>query len=572
MYSITITVTADNWTGAVSTAWESGGNWCGGVPSSNMDVSIPSVTNQPIIGASIKGLCNNITISSGATVTIAAGTSSVTPGGLLTIGRTLTNNAGASGIVVKSSSSGPNGSLIFSQPGLNSSVQATVEMYSLAAYDGAHYKWQFFGIPLHSLASTSPTFDGGYVRQLHENDIPAHWEQLNNASGLTSFTGYEITQAAAKTYVFQGQLENSNYSATLPYSSGVTYPGQSLIGNPYTAAIEISKLAFGSKMLKTVYIYNTGSYNDWQSAGSGTASDSINTNTTAGQYTAVPQAQAGNAGLQHQIPSMQAFLVRAQAYDVMNATLSIPYSSVGTVVGDSIAQRVKGQPVKESSTKVWTTINVKGSRFADKMWIFTEPTCTHSFDNGWDSEKFLGSALSPQLYSMEVDGDYQVNSVDDMNNTYLGFLAGEDSIYTLTFTNENLNGSYAGMYLLDLMDSTITNVLESGTKYTFVAHSTPEPVKRFKIITATNNIISVENPTEKNKEFKIYSSGSNIYIQNFANVNGDCRIYDIAGHYLMKVPYSANNVTIISNSLRPGAYIAVAVTGTEKISKQLIVR
>ena len=59
----------------------------------------------------------------------------------------------------------------------------------------------------------------------------------------------------------------------LPYTSTASYPGQNLIANSYKAAIEISKIVFGTKMLKTVYIYHTGSYNDWQNAGSGTTSD-----------------------------------------------------------------------------------------------------------------------------------------------------------------------------------------------------------------------------------------------------------------------------------------------------------
>ncbi|MHB9140964.1 MAG: hypothetical protein ACYC25_03715 [Paludibacter sp.] len=40
----------------------------------------------------------------------------------------------------------------------------------------------------------------------------------------------------------------------------------------------------------------------------------------------------------------------------------------------------------------------------------------------------------------------------------------------------------------------------------------------------------------------------------------------------MKVPFSSNNVTTITNSLRPGAYIATAIAGGEKVSKRLIVQ
>ncbi len=65
------------WTGAVSTDWNTAGNWCGGaVPTSVTNVLIPSGTPIPSIGA-LGGLCNNITINAGATLVIT-GTNTLT--------------------------------------------------------------------------------------------------------------------------------------------------------------------------------------------------------------------------------------------------------------------------------------------------------------------------------------------------------------------------------------------------------------------------------------------------------------------------------------------------------------
>jgi hypothetical protein len=71
--SVTVTVTANQWTGAISRDWSVAGNWCGGiVPTATTDVSIPNVSNQPIIGFSgpYTAYCNNMTIASGTTLTI----------------------------------------------------------------------------------------------------------------------------------------------------------------------------------------------------------------------------------------------------------------------------------------------------------------------------------------------------------------------------------------------------------------------------------------------------------------------------------------------------------------------
>ncbi|MEI7897565.1 MAG: hypothetical protein WCJ26_11060, partial [bacterium] len=60
------------WLGSTSTDWNTATNWCSGsVPVSTTNVTIPSSpVNQPVIG-SAGGTCNNITIQSGATLSIS---------------------------------------------------------------------------------------------------------------------------------------------------------------------------------------------------------------------------------------------------------------------------------------------------------------------------------------------------------------------------------------------------------------------------------------------------------------------------------------------------------------------
>jgi len=509
---------------------------------------------------------NNLTVNSGAALTIQ-------PAKTLTVGGTITNSAGTSGIVIKASPTLANGSLIFSQPALNPSVPATVEMYSKAAAltpgtPPTNFRWQFFGIPLHSLSPLSPTLDGAYVRLMHENDSPFHWEQLNNTSSMTSFKGYEITQTTPTTYIFQGLLENApltnlqlTFTTTTP---AVSYPGQNLIGNPYTAAIEISQIEFSGNVLKTIYIYNTGSKADWTSK----SGDSIDSNITAGQYTAIPQAWAGNAGLQYEIPSMQAFLVKTKDN---TGTISIPYSSVGTVVPNTFALRAPGLLNSDvSSDKVWTIIDVKGSRFSDRMWIFTEPGCTHGFDNGWDGEKFMGSSLTPQIYAMEQDGNYQVNSVDDINNTYLGFRAGEDSVYTLTFTHQNMGLKYGNVYLVDSVAQHTVDITASGTQYTFMSLPTDTIEKRFKIITNTDITTNVITPVSGSTQLNVFSSRHTVYIDNKSDETGSLYLYDMTGRCIHIYNFTAQGVTTIPTDLSTGIYLAKGITKSRIITKNII--
>jgi len=499
---------------------------------------------------------NLLTINSGKFLTIPSAMQ-------MNVVGTITNNAGVSGLIIKASSTGANGSLIFHNS-VGSPVSATVEMYSKAYWDlnavaGSKYKWQFFGIPVRSIIA-SPTFDGSYVRKLYESATTTanHWIQQGNDSTLTSFTGLEVCQSAAKTFVFQGQLENGDFnSGQLAYTSGALFSGQHIFANPYTAAIDIRQLSFGTDTEASVYMYNSGSLTDWSSGGQFTPG------TNPGQYTAVSKNFAGTLGLPVQIPSMQAILVKAMSLSSL-ATFGISYSSV--VMKNADQQRAPSVNEGSASDKVCTIIEVVGSHYSDKMWIFTEPTCTNHFDNGWDATKYLGSALSPQLYAAGTDGMYQIDAVNTMNNTDLAFQPGEDSQYTLTFTHVNTKRFYDRIYLFDLVENKTIDITESGSSYIFLAESTAKPFNRFKIVTRNYE----KNAPDANTEIKIFNSGKTVFVENQSKLSGECIIYDLLGHLLTKAVFSPQEVTNIPFDLHSGAYIITAKTTNEKVSKRII--
>jgi hypothetical protein len=204
------------------------------------------------------------------------------------------------------------------------------------------------------------------------------------------------------------------------------------------------------------------------------------------------------------------------------------------------------------------------------MWIFTDPNCSHGFDNGWDGEKFIGSKLTPQLYAMETDGIYQVNSVDDMNNTYLGFRAGEDSMYTLTFTHQNLELKYTNVYLIDSVAQQTVNITPSGTQYSFRSLPTDTIIKRFKIVTSPEISTNVTAPVTKNTNLKVFSSNHTVFIDNPSDYKGSLSLYDISGRLIQEYNFTANGVTTIRTDLIPGSYLIKATTNHERVTKNII--
>jgi hypothetical protein len=59
------------WTGSVDTDWNTAGNWSSGVPDGSSDVTIPGVTNDPVI-ATAGAVAKSVTIASGGLLTVQA--------------------------------------------------------------------------------------------------------------------------------------------------------------------------------------------------------------------------------------------------------------------------------------------------------------------------------------------------------------------------------------------------------------------------------------------------------------------------------------------------------------------
>lgn len=567
---ITMTVSARTnfWLGNISSDWANAANWTNHIPLSGEDVVFASVASGYSVNAArdltldanrVIGKLINKTTNSKKLI--------IPANKLLTVNDSIiSQNNNPSLILIQASSTIANGSMIFSFGG---PVYANVEMYSKASWDLSmptyhKYNWQYFGIPVKSLPAL-PTFYGAYVRQMleHKDSVSNHWESLNNESVLTSFKGYELCQKNQKMYTFSGQLINSNFTTpqlAKTLTGNPLYPGQHLLANSYTAAIDIQDLVFGNDMEKSVYIYNTGAFGSWKTAGA--TSDSLSF--VPGQYISIPQGVAGLSGLAKQIPSMSAFLVR------INSLVSSPESYISMNYNTLVARNREVQRVKQSSgssadSNASTVVSVSGENSFDKVWLFSNENFSHDFDNGFDGYKMAVNALQPQLYALDNDVKYQINAVDDIDNTTLIFQAGQDTEYNLTIKHNDLTLSkYKKIYLYDLIDNVTVDISESSSSYSFSAKSSAEPIARFKIIAQKYS----ENVQDE-VFTKVYRINNMLRIQNFSDVSGRVYVYDILGHNIATKDIAANEYLYIP-VLNKTAYIVKRVVGDKTETTKLV--
>jgi len=532
------------WMGYIDIDWGKPANWTAGfVPATGDNVIYATVANfgtaairdlqldkNRTIGSLINATIRRLLIPAGLTLS-CNNTINVTPPVTVPV----TNPEDL--VYIYASTSLPNGSIIYRNT-QSLPAYGTVEMYSPASWDlsrpiNQKYNWQFFGIPV-TAVDALPTFYGAYVRELIEsdNDTSTHWRMLTNTSVLVPFKGYELCQQNANTlYTFKGQLVNRNFESgqfVKTTTGNPLYPGQHLFANPYTAALDINLIDFGNGVEKTAYLYATGTFVQWRT-------NKLKTDgAIPGQYFAIPRGQAGEFGIPRQVPSMGTLMVRVPK---ANATTELSYVNFAyntVAMGNLERQRVKAATIADNQTT--TVVDVEGENAADRMWLMSNEGFTRGFDNGFDGIKLKGSALNPQLYAVEKDGEYQVNSVDDLNNTTLAFQAGQDTEYKIKFThNDNTALKYNKILLHDLIENRIVDITSSGTEYTFNATSASSSVLRFKIITQTNNI-----ETMKLNVSKTYYYNNQLYVQNFSNISGKVYVYDISGRTVAMKSISAN--------------------------------
>ena len=425
------------------------------------DLHVPT-TNPKIIGNLINNSDKDLVVTTSSQLTIN--------------GVVEDNNPNVGTIVVKSSKDNPTGTLLFANPGDNQNVGGTVEFYN-QGYDCAdcgmyRRSWQYFGIPVNESDFPYGHVAGSAtVNQWVEPFNGDKWRPAPYApdTKLQKFKGYQITNDVQAqptgVYSFKGTLCVCDAFLNLTRTSGVNYSGANLIGNSYTAAIDIKQgIVFPQEVEQTVYLFNTGTRDQWRKLNGSTVSGY-----RAGQYLSVPKNTAGQDNLPDRIPSMHSFLVKMQ--NGASCTLQILYDKLlkNTTVNNGNGTQIAWRSGNSGSANMPSLVmDVLGNESADRLWIFTDVGLSFGFDNGWDGRKLTEKGLS-QLYAMSDIGNdkFQVAGVPELNNLLIGFDADKDGQYTLEFA---LSDHFAkgAVYLHDLQSGAKHRITNS-TSYSFDA-------------------------------------------------------------------------------------------------------
>lgn len=429
--------------------------------------------------------------------------------------------------------------------------------------------WQYIGAP-----GNNATVYVDYNTWLYKHEeASADWvvEKRMDSVALGAFHGYSITQYGQPTYEWTADFTNANCTIPLTYSKNGR-SGRHIIANSYTAPINVA--AFNGdeftylegmsdkyRIEKTLYLYNSGSWNQWHeqdSLGTGTNTDGTN---TPGQYYAIPVLAAGENyldGLQTTITPMQGIYLRVRSKTPLD---ELP--EAGEQVGNLILnyerlvmgsdhemhrpmrapQRTTSSAMQDPNFRRVRIVATSENSGADRVYIIQDNINTRKYNNGYDAPNQETKGLV-NIYTNESGGKMEVSCSNNIDSMYIGFMAGEDQTYTLHF------GSIIGniFYLDDLTTGETINIVEGGT-YTFNAEPQSTNDKRFLL-----RMPRVSSNADALNNAKIWSVDKILYVDN-AILPSPLTIYDVSGHHILSDIVDSPQFSIDLSHLLEGVYL-----------------
>lgn len=479
-----------------------------------------------------------------------------------------------------------------------SEPKATLQLYSKAAGmtreiadedKNNAVNWQYIAIPVNASVTADPQFRKAWMMKWTENQLSteehgARWQVIHNSTLLDPFEGYALTQEAAKTYIFNGNinlgdhdydnLTYTNLSDVDPNGNSTgNWSGFNLIGNSYTAPIVISEMNednFGTNVDNTVYIFNTGTYNQW--AGGNVNDASASNNTSAGNYVGIPVAAASYVGL-NEVPSMQGFFVHVGNGATDPERFSVNYrnhvfgpvadASSAYVASPLRAPRHAQQQTAEVEEmhfdqfiQALLPIQVRTKQHADQLRLLVNTDCSHEFDNGWDARKLYGTQDVPQIVAIENDEVYSFNTVDDIDGQNIAVIAGNETSLSLRFDMQYAAKRYPVLYLHDMATGTVTDMY--ATDHYDYSVSKAGETRRFVVSTDAKT----RSTDDTNGLLRAWITDGTLFVENFTDSEGDFRIYDATGKLMQHSQLSALGRYSFNLTLIPGVYTIYVRTNT----------
>jgi hypothetical protein len=527
---------SNDWLGSTSADWNDGSNWWSGVvPGPTDDITISSSSNYPHISTSAPGvICGNLTIESGASITVDAGKALTVSGNLSNEGTVLVK-ADATGI----------GSLI-TEGTVSGSGSFQMEQY-LTGSGGATPNGLFYYVSspvVGAMASTLNLASGNKLWSADET-TQSYSQITSESTGLTPAEGYVVRMGSTGVVTYDGTTFNSgNQSSTGLTRTGTTAAnrGYNLVGNPYPSTVSWDDV-------DTTNLFGTIWYRTHQ--GSTMLYDTYNGVSGLGTNNNLSGAVTGD------IPPTQGFWVRVKND---NTTASVNFTNAmrshGTLSG------IYRMAAEEEIIR----ITLGDGTASDEAILLFNQEATDDFD-AYDSHKFWAAASVPQLYTTTGSDTLVINGLTGTASNPvidLGMKISAQGNYTLNATSITVVGET--IFLEDRLLGVFQDLNLQPT-YAFTSSVAGNIPTRF----ALHLGMSVTGVDDVQSNIGIYSFSNQITILLNESETGTLTIFDIAG----KIVHFQNLVSdrsLVNLESASGIYIVKVETSENSITRKVSIQ
>lgn len=505
LYNNTVT-----WDGDTDGDWSEASNWNPNfVPVTVNDVIIADVTNQPVLTTSDQVTCNDLTVNTGATLTIESGASATAS---LIVNGTATGNI--------------------------------IMQRQIASWTDNLHGWHHISSPV-TAQDIQPNF---VANPPTTNEDFYSWDEVNNywinakdnsGNWNTSFeddfvvgTGYLVSfgSSTAVSHEFSGVPNTGDVVKTgLAYTESSGASGWHLLGNPYPSALLWNNTNWNlSNIDATAKVWDEGN----------------------SSYVDISSGDV--------IPSNQGFMTHVTASGTGSLTIDASdrthdatnwYKSAGA--GANTFVLIAHDPVGNTSQKSIIKINNNASP---------------AFDSHYDS-KFI-SGYAPQFYSIANGIELSTNTLPELRSDMVvpfGFVKnGSENFYLEAVGLEEFE-TEGNVFLKDKLLNKTHNLSEDPV-YHFSSSSSDE-INRFEILF---NPLGIDVSEQQQLSLHVYSSKNKINIINVKGIQGKVYVFDIFGRCTAKFELTGAKVHQHSTHGSTGIYIVKIISKDGKESSQKI--
>jgi len=544
------------WTGLSNSDWNTASNWSTlTIPTAADNVSVPLNTNYPIVNqnATSSALCNNLSIETGAFLTIA-------PGKALTINGTFANNS-ITGLIIQSDATGTGSVITANATGTGSALSQSY------LTSGA---WHMVSSPLsgQTVAGFLTTNTNIALSANNTSRGMMDYDPVNNKwnnfftdgtgnGSLGSGRGFSLRVGNVSSVVsFSGSLQ----AGTQIVSTIAGY--WNCIGNPYTSAVGINTNTKGTdNFLNENALVSTNLDPSYSAVYIWDKTDACNS--LAGQYTVISNTPLGVAPID--IQQGQAFCVKINA-------------GVNSVVFNHAMQLHNPTLQLKSSSTIWPNIKLTVSSNDQKSstYIAFNNQMTKGLDPTYDAGLLKGTS-DLVVYSKLVEDNgnvtpFAIQALPFNDNSMiipigLNFNAGGEVVFSSELFNIPQDNS---VLLEDRLTRTLTDITKGKYKVTVDANSSNSA--RF-FLHINNTSVSLNQQSQSNN-LKAYAIGkTEIVVLGQVSNKSIATLYEITGRALItKNLEEGNRNSIPLPIVKAGIYMLSVIDNGKKNGFKILIR